>query len=383
MSIGLVIMQPTSFCNLDCSYCYVPDRLIKGSMSDETLAHFFRVLFNSDLSADCRIVWHAGEPLVSGIAFYERMFEIQRRHNTRGRRIAHWIQTNGTLITEAWCAFFKENSISISISVDGPDFLHDLHRTDRGGRGSFHRVVKGVELLKQWKVPYQVLSVITREALDFPEAYFAFLVENGIEQSAFNIEELNAQTKRSSMVSKEDVADRENLTRKYKHFVGTLFELWKRNYRKIEIRELSQMYHIVNEKSKNPAFRRVSEEQFGMEVLNIKKNGDVSTFSPELIEGNDGDPDAFVLGNVRELTSFTELMHTPKYRAIEAEVHTGIANCRKSCAYFDFCGGGHLAAKYFENGTFACTETNYCKLHRQALVDVVLDNLSTAVLSEA
>jgi uncharacterized protein len=383
MSISLVIVQSTSFCNLDCSYCYVPDRSIKGSISDETLSHFFRVLFSSDLSDDCRIVWHAGEPLVSGIAFYERMLEIQRHHNTRGRRIAHWIQTNGTLIDEAWCAFFKQNSVSISISVDGPAFLHDRHRTDRGGRGSFHRVFRGVELLKRWKIPYQVLSVITREALNFPDEYFEFLLENGIERSAFNIEELNAQTKRSSMVSKEDLADREDLMREYKHFVGTLFNLWKRNYQEIEIRELSQMYHIVNEKSKNLAFRRVSEEQFGMEVLNIKKNGDVSTFSPELIEGNDGDPDSFVLGNVRDLTSFAELMHTPRYKAIEDEVHTGIEKCRKSCAYFDFCGGGHLSAKYFENGTFACTETDYCKLHRQALVDVVLDNLSTAVPGDA
>ena len=374
MTIGLVIMQSTSFCNLDCSYCYVPDRSVRGSMSDETLSHFFRVLFNSDLSPDCRVVWHAGEPLVSGLPFYERMLAIQRRHNRGGHRITHWIQTNGTLIDDAWCAFFKENGVSISISMDGPEFIHDRHRVDRAGRGSFQKILAALHLLKRWEVPCQVLSVITRDALDYPEEYFAFLLENGIDRSAFNIEELNVQTGRSSMVGE----DRQELTRKYKQFIGTLFELWKSHYQQIDIRELSQMYHVVNEKSKNPAFHRVSEEHFGMEVLAIKKNGDVSTFSPELIEGNDGDPDAFVLGNVERLTSFAELMETEKYRAIEAEVQSGINKCRKTCAYFDFCGGGHLSAKYFENGTFDCAETEYCRLHRQALVDVVLDNLSAA-----
>jgi uncharacterized protein len=380
MSISLIIMQPTSFCNLDCSYCYVPDRAVKGSMSDETLKQFFRVLFNSDLAESCRIVWHAGEPLVSGRGFYEKMFAIQHLCNTSKKPISHWIQTNGTLIDESWCAFFKEKGIRISISMDGPEFLHDSHRVDRAGNGSFQKVLRAINLLKHWEVPYQVLSVITRDALNYPEEYFAFFLDNGIAQVAFNIEELNVQKKRSSMVSERGSTDGDEISRKYKTFVAKLFDLWKHHYQSINIRELSQMYHIVNEKSKNPAFRRVSEEHFGLEILNVKKNGDVSTFAPELIEGNDGNPDTFVLGNVHQLRSFTDLMQTPKYSVIEAEVMSGIEKCKNTCAYFDFCGGGHLSAKYFENGTFDCTETEYCKLHRQALVEAVLDNLSNHTL---
>jgi uncharacterized protein len=165
--------------------------------------------------------------------------------------------------------------------------------------------------------------------------------------------------------------------------VKDLFELWKQFYREIEIRELSQMYQIVNEKAKNVQFRRVSEEHFGMEVLNVKKNGDVSTFSPELVEGNDGDPNTFVLGNLREIAKFEDLADTAAYKRIEGEVQAGIEKCRRTCAYFDFCGGGHLSAKYFENGTLDCAETEYCKLHRQALVDVVLDNLAAATDADA
>lgn len=371
-------MQSTSLCNLNCSYCYVPDRLKKGNMTDETLEHFFRVLFASDLAEQCRIVWHAGEPLASGLPFYRDMLGIQQRLNLTRRPLEHWIQTNGTLIDDEWCRFFRDHDIRISLSLDGPQQMHDEKRLDWRGRGSFARAFRAVGHLKAWDIEYQVLSVVTRKGLDFPEEYFQFFLDNGIAQVGFNIEELNVQTKGSSMVSRDDAHDQAELTEKYRGFITTLFHLWKNHHRQIDVRELSQMYHVVNEKSKNPRFRRVSEEHIGMDVLNVKKNGDVSTFSPELIEGNDGDPDAFVLGNVRQIARFEDLKDTDKYRSIEAEIHAGMEKCRDSCAYFDFCGGGHLSAKYFENGTFDCTETHYCKLHRQCLADVVLDELASA-----
>jgi len=378
MSTSLVVMQPTSLCNLNCSYCYVPGRLQKGNMTDETLAHFFRVLFDSDLAAQCRLLWHAGEPMAAGLPFYRRMLDIQGRHNHTGRPIDHWIQTNGTLIDDDWCEFFRQHRVRVSLSLDGPAFLHDQHRRDWSGRGSFARVLRGVEALKRWQIEFQVLSVVTADTLDFAAEYFAFFLDHGIEWWGFNIEELNVQTRSSSLVRREDRADWQDLEQRYKRFVATLFALWKQHYRDIHIRELSQVYELVNEKAKNPRVHRVSEEQVGMDVLNVKKNGDVTTFSPELIEGNDGDPDAFVLGNVSQIRSFGELKETVKYRTMEAEIRSGVERCRRSCAYFDFCGGGHLSAKYFENGTFDCTETDYCRLHRQAMVDVILDDLASA-----
>jgi uncharacterized protein len=370
-------MQATSLCNLDCSYCYVPGRLRSERMSDETLEHVFRVLFASELAPQCRVLWHAGEPMTAGLPFYRRALDVERRHNVTGRPVEHWIQTNGTLVDDEWCRFFRDHGFFVSLSIDGPEFLHDAHRRDWSGRPTFARVMRALELFRSWGIELQVLSVLTRESLPYAKEYFRFFVENGVERVGFNIEELNVQTGRSSMVA-DAAADREALTGEYKRFVATLFALWKEAHRDIEIRELSETYQTVNEKVKNPRFRRVSEEQVGMDVLSVKRNGDVFTFSPELLEGNDGDPDAFVLGNVAHIVCFEELARTEKYLRIAGEVRAGIERCRRSCAYFDFCGGGHLAAKYFENGTFDCTETEFCKLHRQAIVDVVIDGLAAA-----
>jgi len=159
--------------------------------------------------------------------------------------------------------------------------------------------------------------------------------------------------------------------------MSTMFNSWRKHHKLINIREFSQMYHIINEKIKNPTFARRSEEHEGLSVLNIKKNGDISTFSPELIEGNNGNPDEFKIGNVTAINSFSELIENEKYKTLKTLVNNGINKCKNNCEYFDFCGGGHLSAKYFENGTFDSTETNYCKLHRQTLVNVIMDNLTT------
>ena len=58
-----------------------------------------------------------------------------------------------------------------------------------------------------------------------------------------------------------------------------------------------------------------------------------------------------------------------------ADVAAGVARCRESCSYFGLCGGGAPSNKYFENGSFDSTETLFCRLHRQALAEVVLSKM--------
>ena len=375
MSISLVVMQPTSFCNLACSYCYLPDRSVKGTMSEEVLAHFFRVMFNSQIAEHCRIVWHAGEPLACGKRFFESALRIQRQYAHYGSKIEHWIQTNGSLINDDWCEFFKENNIRISVSLDGPQEMHDHTRKNRKGFGTHASVVAAIRRLQHWGVTYNALSVITRNSLAKPREYFQSMVDLGVRRVGINIEELNSQSGSSSMVQ-EDTADFEVLKSEYRSFFSALFQLWKDNHQSFEIREFAQLYRVVNEKLKRGTFARTSEEHSALEILNIKKNGDVSTFAPELIESRDGDKDFFVLGNVKHLSNFESLLATDNFSSIETDVKAGIEKCRASCEYFDFCGGGHLSAKYFENGTLDSAETRYCQLHRKCMTDVVLAGLS-------
>lgn len=71
--VKMVVLQPTSRCNLDCTYCYIKDRTDSTVMDDTTLTAALTTVFESSMVHDgVELLWHAGEPLVAGIDFYKR-----------------------------------------------------------------------------------------------------------------------------------------------------------------------------------------------------------------------------------------------------------------------------------------------------------------------
>ena len=143
--IELLVVQPTPFCNIDCCYCYLPDRNSKAVVARQTLHNLFSQVFASGWVGDnLSVVWHAGEPMVLPIDFYCTAFRMIDRLKPAGVEVAHSFQTNGTLIDEAWCAFFAEERIGVGVSIDGPKQFHDRYRLTRAGRGTFDRTMAGI-----------------------------------------------------------------------------------------------------------------------------------------------------------------------------------------------------------------------------------------------
>src|SRR5499426_2697846 len=198
--LGLLVLQPTPFCNLDCTYCYLPDRSNRKRMRPEVLERTFARVAESDLvSRPYTVVWHAGEPMVLPAAFYEAAFATAARFAHPEHGIVHSFQTNATLIDEHWCDLFLRFDVRVGVSVDGPAFLHDARRTTRSGRGTHSRVMRGIDALRRAGVPFHVITVLTREALDYPDEIHAFYVEHGIEHVGFNVEEIEGPNVCSSL----------------------------------------------------------------------------------------------------------------------------------------------------------------------------------------
>ena len=110
-----MVVQSTFLCNLDCSYCYLPDRQKKRVFDLNLLPLLIqRILESPYAGPEFALVWHAGEPLTLPTAWYD----------------------DATLINDAWCDCFQRNRIVVGISVDGPEDIHDAHRRFRNGRGS-------------------------------------------------------------------------------------------------------------------------------------------------------------------------------------------------------------------------------------------------------
>lgn len=153
-----VMLKPaSSLCNLNCEYCYYTEKSdmyraqgagSRMTLSDELLEKFTRQYIEAQTQPQVLFSWHGGEPLMRPISFYEKALRLQRQY-ARGHMIDNCLQTNGTLLTDEWCEFFRRNNFLIGISIDGPKEFHDEYRRTRGGGPSFDKVMRGIRLLNK------------------------------------------------------------------------------------------------------------------------------------------------------------------------------------------------------------------------------------------
>lgn len=184
------VIKPTHLCNLACTYCYNDD-VRRPVMDEPTLERVVEQTFSyvrTHLPQRLvSFIWHGGEPMVAGRRFFERAFELQQRHS-QGVTFDNSLQTNGTLIDDAWLDFLASANFSVSISIDGPRHLHDRFRVDRRGRGSFDRVAAAITRVQEAGLPLGVCIVVSRANVDFVEEIYDFVAERGLR---FNVIPLN------------------------------------------------------------------------------------------------------------------------------------------------------------------------------------------------
>ena len=173
-------------CNLNCEYCFYLEKQALFSsgeqyrMSDEVLSAFITNYITSQPTPVVEFVWQGGEPTLLGIDFFRRAVELQRPF-LGTKTITNSLQTNGTLLTDEWCTFLRQNKFMVGISIDGPREIHDRYRRDRSGKGTFDKVLGGLKLLQKHKVEYNVLTSVTRESARRPLEVYRFLREQGVE----------------------------------------------------------------------------------------------------------------------------------------------------------------------------------------------------------
>jgi uncharacterized protein len=365
-TIEMLVLQSTPFCNLDCAYCYLPNRSSRKRMNERTMERTFQCVFMSPFVADqLTILWHAGEPLVPGVDYYQRAFALLERCRPAHVTVKHNFQTNATLIDERWINFFRAHAnVSVGVSIDGPARLHDQHRKTRSGGGSHAQVMRGVRALQDAGLPFHVITVLTRDSLREARALFNFYVEHGITQVAFNIEEIEGDHVSSSLAL-------DGIDEAMRAFLREFIDLTHAHAAKLEVRELLGAFAGIA----NPDSSRYGNPMAQpMRVVSIGVDGEISTFSPELLGYGNERHGAFVFGNVHD-NELADILDGPGFRAIEAEINRGLARCRDTCDYFEVCRGGSPVNKLFENGSFDSTETLFCRLSKKAVIDVVLERL--------
>ena len=229
-----LLAKPTgAICNLDCAYCFFLDKEVfypdsKFRMSDDVLEAYIRQLIEAHQTNRVTVAWQGGEPTLMGLEFYRRVMVLVEKYRRPGMRFEHTMQTNGTLLNDEWCAFYKEHNFLIGISIDGPAPLHDIYRLDKGGKPTFSKVMSGLRLLQKHGVEYNVLTTVNRVNADYPLEVYRFLRDEvGTTWMQFIpvVERIN-EDGLTLYQEGTTVSERSVLPKQFGRFLSVIFDEW-------------------------------------------------------------------------------------------------------------------------------------------------------------
>jgi uncharacterized protein len=347
-------MQPTTLCNLDCLYCYLPERGLDRRMPVQ-VADAVAGSVNAWAANNSRfsVVWHGGEPLAAGRAHLGALM-------APFAGVEHHVQTNATLIDNAWCEFFTAHDMRVSVSVDGPAGLNAA-RVNRGGAPAYHRIMRGIGALRRHGIDFSALCVVSAPRPGLATELYAYFLDLGCDVLGINIEEQEGVNARSNDFDADAV----------RAFWAELVTVWRGDPR-VHVREIEWTLRYagaVLDGSADEVLPRALDP-----IPTVAADGRVFLLSPELAGFTDPRYGDFSSGNVLN-TPLAEILGSAVGSASWVpEYLAGVEACRVTCPYFGFCGGAHAANRYFEHGRFDGTETNHCRNSKIQLLEGVLDH---------
>ena len=336
-----VMLKPIgAHCNLACDYCYylekakLYDDVPKHIMSEELLEEFVRQYIGAQTMSEVLFTWHGGETLMRPLSFYQRAMELQRKY-AGGRRIDNCIQTNGTMLTDEWCRFFRENNWLVGVSIDGPQEFHDEYRKNRAGAPSFHKVMKGIQLLNKHGVEWNAMAVVNDFNADYPLDFYHFFKEIGCRYIQFTpiVERIRRHDDGRHLAHISDgeecsLADFSVTPEQWGNFLCTIFDEWVRN----DVGEVFvQIFDatLCNWVGHAPGVCTMARSCGHAAVMEF--NGDVYSCDHFVFP-------EYRLGNIRTQT-LTQMLYSPRQDEFGAmKMNTLPRQCRE-CKYLFACNG--------------------------------------------
>lgn len=340
-----------STCNIDCKYCFFLSKEAlypndKQRMSQQTLETYIRQLLESHRTPEVTVAWQGGEPTLMKLEFFRHSVELVEKYRRPGQQIQQTFQTNGILLDDEWCAFFKEHNFLVGLSVDGPREIHNTNRVDRGGQGTFDKVMNGWRKLRDHKVDFNILCTVNsanehhgrtvyrffRDELHAEWIQFIPIVERAtadtIQIANLGWSEKPGQkrllyTQTGNLVTKRSVGGKQ-----YGQFLVDVFEEWVRH-------DIGRVYVQL--------FDVTLEAYFGRHLLCI--HAPTCGYGPALEHNGDlYSCDHFVeprfrLGNIHE-THMLQLVSSPEQRKFGNDKRDTLTEQCKSCEVRPLCNGG-------------------------------------------
>lgn len=344
-----VMLKPIgSRCNLACNYCYYLEKgkLYPGqaSLSEELLETFIRQYIEAQTMPEVLFTWHGGEPLLQPLSFYRKALELQQRY-AGGRQIDNCLQTNGTLLTDEWCEFLRENRFLVGISIDGPQTYHDAYRCR-----SFDKVMRGIRLLQKHHVEWNAMATVNHLNADDPVGFYRFFKEIGCQYLQF------------TPVVEPSLCDTSVTPEQWGRFICGVYDEWvKADVGQIFVQLFDAT--LANWAGEPPGICSMSPTCGRAAVM--EANGDVYSCDHFVFP-------EYRLGNIRQ-QSLTEMLYGERQQQFGRNKRTSLPRQCRECRFLFACHGEcpknrFIKDRYGEDGL------NYlCKGYRQFFAHVASD----------
>ena len=345
-----VMLKPVgSRCNLSCRYCYY---LEKGKLypeqaplSEELLETFIRQYIEAQTMPEVLFTWHGGEPLLQPLSFYRKALELQQRY-ARGRQIDNCLQTNGTLLTDEWCEFLRENRFLVGISIDGPQTYHDAYRCR-----SFDKVMRGIRLLQKHHVEWNAMATVNHLNADHPVEFYRFFKEIGCQYLQF-----------TPVVERVSLCDTSVNPEQWGRFICGVYDEWvKADVGQIFVQLFDAT--LANWAGEPPGICSMSPTCGRAAVM--EANGDVYSCDHFVFP-------EYRLGNIRQ-QSLTEMLYGDRQQQFGRSKRTSLPRQCRECRFLFACHG-ECPKNRFTKDRYGEDGLNYlCKGYRQFFAHVASD----------
>lgn len=374
-----LLLRPVGLdCQCKCSYCYYKSGhpQLKNHSSSKMSIDLIDSIFAGFKKLPDKfhtICLHGGEPLLIGKNWTSHLVEKVKRfsHENNGIRLSLAIQTNGLNLDDEWVDIFKDGCFGVSISIDGPESIHNAVRIDKKGNGTYGRVINAIRKLQSSDIFPSAISVISKETLKVsPENYYSFFQENKINEIDIALYIEAGESEKEILAKQNHEANSEELL----HYIYDLFDLWlfnKDSSNLVNIRMFEQTVSAVL--GYTPTICNLQGGIACGRTPCIMPDGTV--FACDLETGDVN----LILGNVFE-ESFENILSNEKLASFHSYIKDGFSKrgCN-SCAVFGLCG--FSCPRY----TLSTRDLSaYCNLVKSyiSFVKKRLDNVATNLLGK-
>lgn len=356
-----VVMKPAGgACNMACHYCFYKDE-IRYRQNQETMLmtpEVRRAIIDQAFAlvpaqGQITFSFQGGEPTLAGLDFFKAFCqEVAERRPVQSPEISYAIQTNGLRIDEDWIQFFKDQDVLLGLSIDGFEANHDRFRPDLQGQGTYAHIAKVLDLCQAYDLDTNILTVLTGELAQAPEAFYAFLQDKDIRfvQLIPCLNHMEPGTNPHALTPASYVV-----------FLHTLFQLWLAELKQGTYRSIRAFDDIYNRMVFGVATACGIDGLCRAQVI-VEANGDVYPCDFYCL-------DSYQAGNILAdaWPAIQENLDRFPQRNQRSE-----ALCQ-SCTYAAICGGGcrrMRAHTMFAPGETRCLYQNFLDSFRLQLPEI-------------